>query len=246
MKFCPICGSVRDGKDKCDCGYNYITGEVEKKLFSGMTEALEIQMNKGAISLDELKSRKLDMGDLLSVSYTTSGGMMGQYYYTGLSFTKNEINTINQEWHHGDRIERIYKVDSDKVSEIKKIIIDNNFRAWSEVPVDRSMIAFDAPNSRMGLVFEKGSVSISTDIYMSKEENDIYINLRNMIFSLCNDETKISEKVLEQGQAMGLFMYQNNTSDNSKKRFCPECGKVFEDEIYECTCGYVVPEENRK
>ncbi len=31
MKFCPNCGSPRDNKDKCECGYNYLTGEVEKE-----------------------------------------------------------------------------------------------------------------------------------------------------------------------------------------------------------------------
>ena len=27
MKFCPNCGSKRDDKNICECGYNYETGE---------------------------------------------------------------------------------------------------------------------------------------------------------------------------------------------------------------------------
>ena len=31
MKFCPNCGSILEGKLKCDCGYDTLTGEVDEK-----------------------------------------------------------------------------------------------------------------------------------------------------------------------------------------------------------------------
>ena len=33
MKFCPNCGSILEGKIKCDCGYDTLTGEVEEKTY---------------------------------------------------------------------------------------------------------------------------------------------------------------------------------------------------------------------
>ena len=33
MKFCPNCGSILEGKLKCDCGYDTLTGEVDEKVY---------------------------------------------------------------------------------------------------------------------------------------------------------------------------------------------------------------------
>ena len=33
MKFCPICASILEGKIKCDCGYDTLTGEVDEKAY---------------------------------------------------------------------------------------------------------------------------------------------------------------------------------------------------------------------
>ena len=33
MKFCPNCGSILEGKLKCDCGYDTLTGEVDEKIY---------------------------------------------------------------------------------------------------------------------------------------------------------------------------------------------------------------------
>ena len=33
MKFCPNCGFILEGKIKCDCGYDTLTGEVDEKTY---------------------------------------------------------------------------------------------------------------------------------------------------------------------------------------------------------------------
>ena len=33
MKFCPNCGTILEGKLKCDCGYDILTGEVDEKIY---------------------------------------------------------------------------------------------------------------------------------------------------------------------------------------------------------------------
>lgn len=33
MKFCPNCGSVLEGKLKCNCGYYTLTGEVDEQIY---------------------------------------------------------------------------------------------------------------------------------------------------------------------------------------------------------------------
>ena len=38
MKFCPNCGSILEGKLKCNCGYNVETGEVDKDEYQSFKE----------------------------------------------------------------------------------------------------------------------------------------------------------------------------------------------------------------
>lgn len=33
MKFCPNCGNPLEGKEKCNCGYNTKTNEVDEKIY---------------------------------------------------------------------------------------------------------------------------------------------------------------------------------------------------------------------
>lgn len=234
MKYCPNCGSVRNDKDVCECGYSYLTGEIIENSFMGMGEInkyAKVEMNQGVISLEELKKRKLDLGDLIKVSYTSSGGMMGSYYNDELSFETNELTVIDQKWHHGEKKKIVYKANEKEVQEIKNILIDNNFSAWSEISVDNSLIAFDAPSSSMSLTFQKKSVSISTMIYMDQQERDLFFKVREKINSFMKNQTKISEKILTQGEELGMMGMFSNISS-----FCPKCGKQLQDE--KCECGY--------
>jgi hypothetical protein len=247
MKFCPICGSPREKKEKCECGYDYSTNIYEKP-FDGIKEVNNtIENHLCGAPLEELKRRKLDVGNLLSVSYTSSGGMMGSYHSVSLSFENNEVTSVDQEWHHGERIERKSKVSKEDVEEIKKIIIDNNFRAWSEIPEDRSMIIFDAPTSSMNLRFEDNSATISSRIYMDKEEQELYTKVIKMLYSLQKDDKKTEKKKLDLKSMMMGGQQDNDLTEkiNNRKMFCPECGNVIDKGINECKCGFIVPEDKR-
>ena len=251
MNFCPNCGRKREGENICDCGYNYETKEVgdppyiESPLTQGIHNiGMDIVMHLEGVPLEELKRRRLDLGELLSVSYTSSGGMMGQFYSVELSFERNELTETNQEWHHGDRVVTYYKVSEEQAEEIKKEIIDNNFAAWAEVPVDRSKIAFDAPNSSMGLSFKEKYVNISTLIYMDQEENDLFIKVRKMVYALINPDNKISEKVYSKDDGQNILGSMTIQPPYVSKKFCPECGREMTNEQKECECGYKVTSES--
>ena len=249
MKFCPNCGSKREDETICKCGFNYEKDLAEENIntnpifFNGMDYINKIVSNKkeqnpGVISLKELKKRVIDLGDLIRVSYTSSGGMMGEYYNQELNFQKNEMEITNQDWHHGPKTRIFYKVDEKEVQEIKKILIENNFRAWSEIAIDTSMIAMDAPSSSMGLSFEKGYATINRNIYMSDEERKIYSDVRQKINNLVKEENIIKEDLLEPGMNMSDMMMQAKPIE--EKIFCPECGSPIEKGETKCnTCGYI-------
>lgn len=201
MKFCPNCGSVRNGKDVCDCGYDYNSGEIKEVENKKDGSALFMYMNNKPKTLEEFKKKTLDFGDLLSFSFVSSGGMLGSFHCTEIIFKDLLLNVVDQEWHHGDKIRKVYKVDEKSSKEIKKILVDNNFGAWNEAPVNNSIIAFDAPTGSMYLRFEKKIVSVLTTICMDKEMSEVFFKVKNLMQALSiSDENKISEEILTDGQ----------------------------------------------
>lgn len=232
MKFCPNCGSKRENEEKtCFCGYNYETGETQEQETTPIVNAfgnldlfnkmMGIDDNKAAVPLEELKKIKLDLGDLLSISYTSSGGMMGSFYNDELSFEKNELTVTNQTWHHGERKETIYKVDEKRAQELKKVLIDNNFGAWNHLPSNQSMLAWDAPTSTVYLRYEKKSVSFPTIVYMDEEENDLYRLVMDMLNSFIKKENIIKDEVIKPGEELNMM---NQINGMATTPFCPECG----------------------
>ena len=240
MKFCPNCGKKREEENICSCGYNYETGETkEQETTPLVTNSANLDLmnkmfdidEKKAVSLEELKKIEKDTGDLLSISYTSSGGMMGSFYNDELSFEKNLLTVTNQTWHHGERKETTYKVDEKKAKELKKILIDNNFAAWNHLPRNQGMMAWDAPTSNVYLRYEKKSVSFPTIVYMDTEENDLYRQVMDMINSFIKEENIIKDEVIKPGEELNM-MNQINTTP-----FCPDCGSSLVNN--KCpNCGY--------
>ena len=238
MKFCPNCGSVREDKDVCNCGYDYNTGKVKEQEKKEDNANLFMFMKNNGVSLEVLKQQKLDFGDLLYFSFVSSGGMMGSYYSSEISFKESLLTVVEQQWHHGDKIKKVYKVDEKVSKELKKILIDNNFGAWNQVPINNGMIAFDAPTSSMYLRYENRSVSVLTTICMDKEMSEVYFKVRDMINESIKEENKISEEKIVEGEEMRMAMMDTNSS-----KFCPECGKKLNKEDTKCPCGYEVVNE---
>lgn len=238
MKFCPDCGSKRDEKDLCECGFNFITGESPVREVTSHANidqhVFSIKDHLTGVSLEELKRGNLDLGYLLSYGVVTAGGMMGQYYQAELSFETNELTVNNREWHHGEETKKVYKVDEDTSKEIKEGIIENNLRAWSELPINNSMIAYDAPSSSVYLKFEEKTVYINTLVYMNDEESEIFKKYRYALGDLQIEENKISEEVITQGLSMMDLMMKSKPDT----RLCKDCGAVLKDDEKICSlCG---------
>ena len=239
MKFCPTCGSVRENKTICECGYNYETGESElKQSMNKMTEIIKPIVNQVAVSLEEIKKKEKDTGDLLTYSSTSSGGMMGSYYSDELSFKDHTFTVINQNWHHGKKTKITYKADKKEVAKIKKLIVDNNLCVWNELPIDQSII-YDAPTSNIYIKYEKVSISISTRVILDKEEMNLLHEINSMIASFVDDKNIISEEVLVEGEDNPMLSMCNPDKVLKEQKFCPECGKAVDKEKEFCPdCGH--------
>ena len=192
-------------------------------------------------SLDNLKSRKLDTGELLKVSFTSSGGMNGGYHNVSLSISDKILEVVDQEWHHSDRVKKVYKVNDNIIEKIKETVFENNMAAWSELPADISLRATDAPSSSMSLIYSNLSSSISTIASMDDEERNIFREVSDLLYSPIQEENLLSEESVpftEIPKLMGFFgmgMMSNNTI-----KFCPDCGSPIADGQAKCSCGYEI------
>jgi hypothetical protein len=189
-------------------------------------------------SLDNLKSRKLDTGELLKVSYTSSGGMNGGYHSTSLSLEDKTLEVINQEWHHSDRIKKVYKVDDTTIEKIKEIVFENNMAAWSELPADFNLRAIDAPTTSMNLTYANLSTSISIIVSMDDEEREIFREVINLVYSLIKDENLVSEETLQPNEAPMMMGFVG--MGMTPPKFCIKCGSHLKEGQTECSCGHKI------
>lgn len=207
MRFCPECGSELKGKiNVCElCGYGKNEKEIIKsnnqdinnkcKVINQNINSDVIQFLK-VIPLEELKKRKLDYGIINSISYTSFSEMEGTFYSEIVNFKNKELIVDDKIIHNSSNVRKVYKVSNKDIEKIKKIIIENNMFAWSEVPVNRPFFKFYTPSNNMNIDTSKYKFTISYDIFMDLEENKIFNDLRSLVHSFIKDENLISNEVI--------------------------------------------------
>ena len=225
MKFCPECGNKLDGKTECDmCGYNKSENEKEEMFESkneelfvkpgfigiGINPGLSYNKINGIVSLKTLKEKKMDLGELKSICFSSSGGMMGGISYTNIDFNEKVLETYKKEWHHSDEITKRYTIEDKELNKIKSMIEEYNFPAWSEIDVDRTFIAFDAPSRTFALRYTNNNYVFDYNIYMDEEERNVFYNFREYVGSLIKEERLISENVKRHGESNSIFMGMGN------------------------------------
>ena len=257
MKFCPMCGNITNGSLKCDlCGYERTEEDVKKEndpnvsaadKFKANPEALKMMFKapeekiNHAVELKELKSMNIDTGKIRSVSISSAGGMMGEYYSTNFNFDNKVIEVKEKKWHHGETTLKKYKVSDEVINKMNSVIEDANFAAWSKIDIDRSMIAMDAPSSSIYFYYEKGSYGINFNIYMTEEEKKIISDFCKLLHSSEEDENLISNEVIEQGQDFGSMLgFADPKNTNLSNKFCPLCGAQLNVDQKKCDCGYEI------
>lgn len=107
MKFCPNCGSILEGKLKCDCGYDTLTGEVDEKGYKDFK-------NKEKSLYEQSSDNLRLMGTTNQYDIITGAKMMG--INPNLS-TEETLNQMQQP---------IFNKDNDNIygEELAKIMKD--------------------------------------------------------------------------------------------------------------------------
>ena len=259
MKFCNECGYVCNGAEVCPaCGYNpktderektdeeynnYVDKEKYKELFD---EIQKIDFKERTfVTLDELKSHKLDCGELLSLSFNSYGSMTGGKNTSNVDFKKKEFETHDQNNHSVPEEVKIYKCDDETLDKIKALIEEINLPVWSFVPINNMFRAYDAPSNSIVVTYSIKSFSIDTLIFMDDEEFEKYNELKDLVYSFKKDENIIDEYVINKDMIVdgpvngfnpGMMVMPGSEIDSSM--FCPMCGaKKIENNKFCHECG---------
>ena len=247
MKFCPECGMPLEGKDKCSCGFIVSENRVEKPVKDNKIYFTEPPYQNGndfeqaimEIPLEELKRRKLDRGELLSLSFKSYGGMEGMSYSKCVDFENNQIIIENRPHHNSNQTKTVYSASKEELDKIKNIIIENNMGAWQEIPANLAFRAYDAPTSYTYIRFSEGSSNISSLANLTEEELKIKGELIELVNSLIKDENKVSEEEVKNENIGAMTGFMGMVDMFNQYTFCPDCGAVMNKDQKECPCGFV-------
>ena len=238
MKFCPECGSYLNNNGECDtCGYNKVTNsdnkrEIENIICGGPINTFYVPKT---IPLDELKELSVETGELKSIYYSYSNGMiMNDIHKYSVNFIDKYIEKQDNIIAENKMSCVRYSISDKELENIKSKIEEYNLPAWSKIELNAMMMPSDISKSLTITYKMDGLPDKNYNIYyfcnMNKEERKIYNDFMSYIYSLAKEENIISNKDNK--------LVENKVELNLS--YCPECGLKLEENTNKCKCGYEI------
>ncbi len=161
MKYCKICGREIEDNDLCESCSTMNNSFVGMEKIGTKKFISPFSKKDYYVKLSELKNMDMKQEDLISISFDSSGGMTGGSNSIKLSFEEKPIESINQEWYYNTKIVSTYKVLDEDIEKVVNMIKENNFPAWSSLPIDNTFMATDMPSSTFYLEYSNNTFEIS-------------------------------------------------------------------------------------
>ena len=115
--------------------------------------------NKHELSpLDKLLKEEVKVGELLEVSYSNSGDMLGNTDSIDVDLKEKVLKTSYADMHSDPLQIKEYKITNENVAKIKSIVERNNLPAFSFLEYDDTRFAYDAPTQYISLDYDNTSV----------------------------------------------------------------------------------------
>lgn len=115
--------------------------------------------NKHELSpLDKLLKEKVEVGELIGVSYSNSGDMLGNTDSISVDLKEKVLKTKYANMHSDPLQVKEYKITNEDVAKIKSIVIRNNLPAFSFLEYDNTRFAYDAPTTHISLEYDNTSI----------------------------------------------------------------------------------------
>lgn len=194
MNCCKICGREIEDNDLCESCRTMNNSFIGMEKIGSKKFISPFSKKDYYVKLSELKNMDMKQGDLISISFDSSGGMTGGSNSIKLSFEEKTIESINQEWYYNPKIVSTYKVLDEDIEKAINMIKENNFPAWSSLPIDNTFIATDMPSSTFYLEYSNNTFEISFNSLMDEIEIKIFNDFYKFVTSLMKEENLLKRE----------------------------------------------------
>ena len=194
MKYCKICGREIEDNDLCESCSTMNNSFVGMEKIGTKKFISPFSKKDYYVKLSELKNMDMKQEDLISISFDSSGGMTGGSNSIKLSFEEKTIESINQEWYYNPKIVSTYKVLDEDIEKVINMIKENNFPAWSSLPIDNTFMATDMPSSTFYLEYSNNTFEISFNSLMDDEEIKIFNDFYKYVTSFMKEENLLKRE----------------------------------------------------
>ncbi|MBO4600740.1 MAG: hypothetical protein J5634_00690 [Bacilli bacterium] len=150
------------------------------------------------------KKNEKDYGDLVEVTYSCSGDMLGNTHSIKLDIKKRTVTLSDAEMHSDPIIKTIYKVDRNKINIIKDLIDRYKVASYDDLEIDDTLFVYDACSPSLKLEYITGPKNYNREYYNISyyynlpDISRLVINtVRDDLYDLLIDENIISATVVE-------------------------------------------------
>lgn len=144
-----------------------------------------------------------DYGTLIKVSYSCSGDMLGNVSEVSLDLIDNKVEYLYADSHDEPVIKTTYKVDNEKLKNIKKLVDAYNLADLEKLDIDDRLFVYDACSPTLSLVYKTGSKDYNKEYYSISYYYNIDIirrivinDVRDKLYDLL-DNNNIIESTLQ-------------------------------------------------
>ncbi len=149
-------------------------------------------LNRNFIPLEELKKKiVIPDEDLFMLSFTTYGGMVGGSHDVTIDFHNNIIMKSDMLSGSGPTIKKEYSLFVEDIEKVKEMIKEYNLPAWSYLPKDKLSFKTDTPSQALVIAYNNCMFRISFDVLMDQEEQKIFNEFKDFVYSLIIEENLI-------------------------------------------------------
>lgn len=149
-------------------------------------------------NLDENKEYK-DYGNLIEVSYSCSGDMLGNVLDISLDLTNNKVEYLYAISHDEHITKTVYSVDKTNVNSIKKLVDAYRIADLNKLDIDDKLFVYDACTPTLALTYKTGKKDYNREYYSVSYYYNIDIVKRNIINEIRDDlyHLLIKENIIE-------------------------------------------------
>ena len=149
--------------------------------------------------LKELINKTINYDSILTIIYSSTGGMFGGVRRNILDIEKKIMTIENKEWYNSPMNVTEYSISDEDIEQILSYVDKYNFPAWHILEIDPFFISMDAGDTTLTFetIYEnkKDYYKINFNDNMPMDARRYFNEFIDIFFDLAKEENKVREYV---------------------------------------------------